>query len=676
MPVFDPLVAEYRYFVADFLTNAVIAELPLKGVSYERAIKGAGTFSANIPVIDKTAAYNLYESTMPGKTALYVVRNDECVWGGIIWSRSYSVESRDLSISASEFTSYLHHRLIWKTYSHDFPATVVASGGVANVTLTNGSFNFTAGVPVRIAFYEAVNATYNTNATILSSPAPTTTTFSINVAGLPNGTYNNVTAMVRVDTFDYVRSLLNEMLVDFENIDFPNDEIEPAKQTIKSVTNKSLTNNTATLTIGADHEVAIGQSVDVLSVDATFNGTHEVTATTATTISYAKTAGNVASTPVSSTSASIISRTAIVVEENGTLTGIGVLQTSSPVTFSVGDYVTITGVDAATLDKPIYNGVHRVTQVFPPGSLVYNNAFAIQVRTDAPSEILQSISPSGTAATSPQVVYGTYGPYPANADFGLDYSTAAYSGVYISTLDKVRRGYELKSIGEELDEYSDILDGFEYRIDCSYDTATSSFKRTFVLIPINFPNPPPPGEVSPITRFGAQNYVFEYPGNISNVTLDESAEDAATRFFVTGSDSTLGNDASQPYAAATSTDFLSQGWPLLDQEETRSDTYDEDQLYSYAQRYLTEFLPPVSDLKISVNGSLAPTVGTYNPGDWCAIIINDDFVALRLESNLEPRNDIIVRKIESYRVSVPDNPAFPEQVELNLITEWEVDKRG
>ena len=170
--------------------------------------------------------------------------------------------------------------------------------------------------------------------------------------------------------------------------------------------------------------------------------------------------------------------------------------------------------------------------------------------------------------------------------------------------------------------------------------------------------------------------IIEYPGNISNVTLDESAEDAATRFFVTGSDSTLGNDASQPYAAATSTDFLSQGWPLLDQEETRSDTYDEDQLYSYAQRYLTEFLPPVSDLKISVNGSLAPTVGTYNPGDWCAIIINDDFVALRLESNLEPRNDIIVRKIESYRVSVPDNPAFPEQVELNLITEWEVDKRG
>jgi hypothetical protein len=110
MPVFDPLVAEYRYFVADFLTNEVIAELPIKGVSYERALKGAGSFSGSIPVITKTNAYNLYENTMPGKTALYVVRNDECVWGGLIWSRSYSVQNRELSISASEFTSYFHHR--------------------------------------------------------------------------------------------------------------------------------------------------------------------------------------------------------------------------------------------------------------------------------------------------------------------------------------------------------------------------------------------------------------------------------------------------------------------------------------------------------------------------------------------------------------------------------------
>ncbi len=36
-----------------------------------------------------------------------------------------------------------------------------------------------------------------------------------------------------------------------------------------------------------------------------------------------------------------------------------------------------------------------------------------------------------------------------------------------------------------------------------------------------------------------------------------------------------------------------------------------------------------------VNGSLNPQLGSYNPGDWCSIIINDDFVRLRLSSYIE-----------------------------------------
>lgn len=63
-----------------------------------------------------------------------------------------------------------------------------------------------------------------------------------------------------------------------------------------TVTNKVLTSNVATLDVGA-HSVVAGQIVVVSGVDATFNGTVYVTAVAATTISYNKTAGNVASTP-------------------------------------------------------------------------------------------------------------------------------------------------------------------------------------------------------------------------------------------------------------------------------------------------------------------------------------------------------------------------------------------
>ena len=219
------------------------------------------------------------------------------------------------------------------------------------------------------------------------------------------------------------------------------------------------------------------------------------------------------------------------------------------------------------------------------------------------------------------------------------------------------------------------------------------------MIPIDFPDPPPPGEVSPIERFGAQNLIFEYPGNILDVKMDESAESSATRFFIVGNIGDLGADASQPYAAAVASDLLALGWPILDQEESgtnivKSESYsntdtsnfvqpvqnnylaDEDTLYAYAQRYLNEFRPPVADITISVNGSVFPAIGTYLPGDWCCLIIQDDFVQMRLSSDLEPRDELLVRKIESYKVTVPDGLAFPERVDLTLISEWEVDKRG
>jgi hypothetical protein len=61
-----------------------------------------------------------------------------------------------------------------------------------------------------------------------------------------------------------------------------------------AVTNKALTSNVATLTIGT-HTLIVGDSIWVAGVDATFNGRYTVTATAATTVSYAKTATNVTS---------------------------------------------------------------------------------------------------------------------------------------------------------------------------------------------------------------------------------------------------------------------------------------------------------------------------------------------------------------------------------------------
>jgi hypothetical protein len=668
MAAFDTVVPVYRYFVTDLLTNDVLAELPFTGVSYERAIKSAGSFSGSIPVLDKTSAMDIYDNTMPGRTGLYIVRNNECVWGGIIWSRSYSVTDRSVSINGAEFTSYLYHRNIWKTFSHEYSATLTASGGVSSVVLDTGSYPFSVNMPVKITILTNLAADQSGTYDILSTA--NSTSFSITTPGIINGTYNGVTVTVRVDTYDYVRSLVMNTMEDFVDIEFPNNEIQPAKKFIDTVTHKQLTSNEATLTLSAAHGVQPGQTIEVTNIGAPFDGVYTVTRVTATTVTYDRTNTNVSYAAVSPTTFTVDFRSNST-PEDATMPSASfyaTIQTAATPTFSVGDLIEITGVDDPAGTERIFNGSRYVESVSTvTNRVVYYSA--------SPTKVDYSASPVGGAITlTPSIVYGTYGSYPSNSDIGIDFSTDDYSGV--SVTNKLYRGSELRSVGEELDEYSDTVDGFEYRIDCDYDTVTGSFKRTFVLIPINYPDPPPAGQPSPIERFGAQNLIFEYPGNVMNVTMEESAEDAATRFFVVGSDEELSSDSSQPYAVATATDLLQLGWPLLDSEESRNGEFNEDALYSHAQRYLSEFKPPVSDIKVTINGSVTPVVGSYDPGDWCCLIIDDDFVQMRLSSELEIRSEILLRKIESYKVSVPDGSSFPETVELNLITESEVDKLG
>lgn len=651
----DTASATYRYFTTDLLTNSVLAEIPFRGVSFGRSIKAAGSFSGEIVVIPETASMDIYDSTMPGKTALYVVRDGVCVWGGIIWSRSYNVLERKLSVNASEFTSYFYHRNIWKTWTHDFGANLVVSSGTVTATLTNSTYAFPVGSSVRLSFPEVGDFTYTGYYEVASSP--NNYTFTINGTVIPNGTYNGVTVYVRVDTYDYVRQLIDEVLSDFNQIQFPNTDIEPAQTNKIQITNIVGNGTTATITTVNPHNAIPTQTIELYNTNTDYDGLWDVISTptsTTLTIGDAGTESGV----VKDLTANVVSKS---INDF-----IGTITTSTPHGFTTGQYVTIQGVDDPTAYVSTFDGEFYIFSTT-------STTFTIEV---ADSDMATTAVVGGTAEVQSTLKVGTYGSFPGNSDFDLEYSTADYSGS--SVPNTTYRGFELRSVGEELDQYSDTVDGFEYRIDCdiAYVGDVATFTRTFVLIPIDFPDPPAAGEASDPSRFGADELVFEYPGSIIDVTLDENAEDASTRFFVVGNIPDLGEDASQPYAVASATDLLEQGWPLLDQEETRNEVQDEELLYGHAQRYLTESRPPISDIKVKVNGSLSPKVGEYVPGDWCSLVINDEFVRMRLASDLEPRDTVLVRKIDGYRVTVPDTPTFGEEVELILVTEPQVDKIG
>ena len=650
----DTLSAEYRYFTTNLLSNDVLAEIPFKSVSFERALNSAGTFSGTIPVLPSNTGMDLYNSTMPGKTGLYIVRDGVCVWGGIIWSRSYNVVDRSLNVNASEFTSYLYHRNIWKTWTHDFGATLVVSSGTVTATLEAFEYAFPVGSSVRLSFPEVGDFQYTGYYTVAS--APTADSFTINGTSIPNGTYTGVTVYVRVDTYDYVRQLLDEVLVDFSGISFPNTDIEPAQTNDLQITSIAVVSGVTRITTATAHGIIPTQAVEIYNVNATFNGIWEVVATpTSTTFTIDSSA---------SASVSTVTRTVTFKKIEDF---IGTVTTSASHGFSTGQTVVLSGLDNTTDFSVTFDGEFEIL------STPTATTFTVAV---ADSDLVETAVASGTATVQPTVSVGTYGPYPGNSDLDIAYSTAAYSGSNIQ--DTSYRGYELRSVGEELDEYADTVDGFEFRVDCDleYVGGIPVFTRTFVLLSIDYPNPPAAGQAAPPSRYGADEVVFEYPGNIIDVTMDENAEDSATRFFVVGNIPDLGEDASQPYAVASATDLLQDGWPILDAEETRNEVSDEELLYAHAERYLAESRPPISDIKVRVNGSLSPRIGEYVPGDWCSIIVNDEFVRMRLASDLEPRDTVIVRKIDGYKVSVPDSPSFGEEVELTLVTEPEVDKIG
>ena len=1264
----------YRYFTADLLTNEIIAEVPFKGVSYERALKGAGSFSGTIGVAAETAGLDVYNSTLPGKTALYIMRNNVCVWGGIIWSRSYDVVSKKLNVSASEFTSLLYHRRAWRTWTNKFTADLRVSGGVITATIDDGmTFTLAEDSTAYIIMSDVSDFAYNgyyqltaessldevTQIATLTMSATSVATATKASVTMPDGTYEAVSIEVHANTYDYVRSLISALSVDFHGTNFPNGEIEPAQNTTLRINQRGVSDGVATITANAAVDLIPGQEFRVRNVGPNFDGYHTVDTVDGAVITYESGGGSISyanttsisfraisrrlqggialittsaphglyvgqyvtlsgfDNPLSSgnlydgtfrvsevptpttfkydtgyklnedyvtmrpatvTTSSLSGKTITGATANGssitytasnnfavgqyvTVTGVtpsafnvdkeriiaatsstftvgsaipstttyssggsatayalimarratdnvvdlatsenhGLGSVGSSVTvdvsgindtvtvvarglvanvatlttaethgFSVGNPVTVTGITdlaatntgsmtisgntatftvdlknghnllvgntvtitdvsdtysisgyaftfatsslvfttsaahniangakvkvsglerrsvnctqvrrlnkVVTLTAPanhnvkandkifvsgykttktfnisriikygktstspkvsnyslviakftakhnmaagVYlttswtspigtggvfkNGRFRVTRIISdyeveyddgidytgksisvtsPGSAdleysygingwwtvsavtstsikytstvdedialtndstvvtvadaaegdydvtaVSTNTFTVTstaysvdrtrtglsgtvtvpegifnvtnanvlstpsatsftfskstatdtyLRTNVaqktitgntailspyfnktdviitkvtpksfsfvvspgvkktiengfarPTGLATSGSPfggtgisatvtagaglrytksgTGTLKTTrvfgaavgtsePEIHFGTYGGYTGNSDILFEFSSDGYSTTQTPPINF--RGYEVRSIGEELDKYSDIINGFEYRVDCVYDDTTGKFRRIFTLLPIlpeslqAYLTTLPGGalylgQAAPPSAFGADRLVFQFPGNISDLSIDESAENSATRFFMVGNVGDLGDDASQPYAVAIAKDLLyptsgsMTAWPLLDDTHSDQDIYDEDVLYDYAQRYLAEARPPDTKITVSVNGSITPGIGTYSPGDWCTLIIDDEFIRQRLSNDLEPRGDVIVRKIDGLSVTVPDGATFPEKISLTLIPEWQADQVG
>jgi hypothetical protein len=151
----------YRYLFADLLTNQVLAELPITNVNFTQQLNSAGSLSGSILLSDVTErTYNIYNSTIPARTALYVDRDGVLVWGGIIWSRDYDSATQHLAINAQEFESYFSKRRITANavFTSTDQLTVAQSLVTTAQSATGGNINVlvgseTSGILVSRTYY-------------------------------------------------------------------------------------------------------------------------------------------------------------------------------------------------------------------------------------------------------------------------------------------------------------------------------------------------------------------------------------------------------------------------------------------------------------------------------------------------------------------------------------------
>ncbi|MFD5938269.1 hypothetical protein [Streptomyces griseus] len=107
----------YTFLFCDLLTDELLAELPMSGVSYSTELNGIGVLKGTIPYSVETLPLGPDAASTPARTALYVDRDGVIVWAGIVWTRELVKGGK--AIGAAELLSYYEKRHVKATLSTD-----------------------------------------------------------------------------------------------------------------------------------------------------------------------------------------------------------------------------------------------------------------------------------------------------------------------------------------------------------------------------------------------------------------------------------------------------------------------------------------------------------------------------------------------------------------------------
>lgn len=108
------MVAHYNYVFNSMRSERVILELDMFGVYMSMSLNGATSQFGATCQLDQTGKRNIdiIEATEPGRNFVVVERNGVPIGAWVVWSRTYSAQSKTLQLSGIPFDAYPSHARI------------------------------------------------------------------------------------------------------------------------------------------------------------------------------------------------------------------------------------------------------------------------------------------------------------------------------------------------------------------------------------------------------------------------------------------------------------------------------------------------------------------------------------------------------------------------------------
>jgi hypothetical protein len=106
-------MAMTRYLFGDLTTNDVIAEIPLQSVSFDRQLNDWGNFRGTLYLSQSGLPDDLVvQATTPGKCFVVVELDDVPVWDGVVWTRVYDSQAKDMNLTARTYEGYIEKQFV------------------------------------------------------------------------------------------------------------------------------------------------------------------------------------------------------------------------------------------------------------------------------------------------------------------------------------------------------------------------------------------------------------------------------------------------------------------------------------------------------------------------------------------------------------------------------------